>query len=449
MLKQAAATGVPDADSAVTQASTAPVPTAAVGLKPAPGQTGPKGMAPRTNYSRVNTGSSPTADLGATAQKTLSPDTQSFLPHKVAHPEVPMSAVSQRWTIQEMVKAAAAGAADHVAVQLEAERQSTTVAPAVKTAAAAATEDSIPTNYVDKLAEAMEFILSEQSKEASPGPGAAPNALAVSESRGGTNPFMPGNQGSATPAHTPPMAPGLHKPSETPKGPANALDDNTSMSHPAVKHAGVTAADLVKAAAARSAELAKTAKSEEKSEKEVCKGCGKEKDACSCSKTAGVNPSLVDTFLAMTKAAEDAINPAHISAGPAVPPQTSASGEDGGSPAGGKPKGNVSLIGSNEAAINATKRQAKAGTSSELSKVLTEPALSAAHDKTLGMAFANTGKAGVKIAESARSAAARVILEKMAAEAESEEAKKKKKESTGAGFTAPPVGGVAGSGAGM
>lgn len=402
-------------------------------------------MAPRTNYSRVNTGASPTADLGASAQKTLAPDTQSFLPHKVAHIEVPMSTVSIPMTIQQMVKAAAAGAADHLAVSLEAERQSLApAAPLAKTAAA--TEDSIPTAYVEKLAEAMEFIM--QDKEASPGPGAAPNALTVSESRGGTNPFMPGNQGQATPAHIPPMTPGTHKPSETPKGPSNALDTNASMSHPAVKHAGVAPDDLRKAAAARQAELSKTAKSDEP-EKEVCKGCGKEKDACTCSKTAGANPALVDFFLSMTKSAEDAINPAKISAGAAVAPQTSASGEDGGSPAGGKPKGATGLIASNDAAINYTRRQAKAGTKAEMAKVLTEPALSAEHDKTLGMAFANTGKAGVKIAESARSAAARVILEKMASEAETEQAKKKKKESAGASFTAPPVGGVASSGGGM
>jgi hypothetical protein len=442
MEKQAESTGVPYADSAVTQASMASVPTIAVGNKPAPGQTGPKGMAPRTNYSRVNAGSSPPTDLGASTQKSLSPDSQSFLPHKVAHPEVHMSAVTPTMTIHDLVKAAAAGVADRVAATQEAERQ--TVTPVQATKVASATEDSIPTAYIDKLAEAMEFVV----KEASPGEG--PNALVVTDSHiGGKNPFTPGSQGQATPAHVVPKDPGLHTPSEVSKGPANALADNASMKHPAqpTKLSSVTTDELRKAASA-----VKVAAKEEPA-KEVCKGCGKEKDACSCSKTASavgaVNPKLVDLFLSTVKLAEDAINPAKISAGAAVAPETSASGQAGGAPAGGMPKGNTSLISSNDSAINYTKRDAKAGTSAAMGKLLTEPALSAAHDKTLGMAFASTPKAGVKIAgaDPIRTAAARVVLEKMAAEAE-EDAKKKKKES-GGGFTAPPVGGVAGSAGGM
>lgn len=441
MKKQAEATGVPYADSSVTQASTAPVPALSVGNKPAPGQTGPKGLAPRTNYSRVNTGTTPPADLGASVQKSLSPNLQSFLPHKVAHTEVHMSAVTPTMTIHEMVKAAQAGVADRFAVTQEAARQS--AAPAPVTKVASATDDSIPTAYVDKLAEAMEYVV----KEAAPGEG--PNALTVTDSHvGGKNPFTPGSQGQATPAHIIPKTPGLHAPSEVSKGPANALDDNASMKHPAqpVKLSSVTADELRKAASVKVA-------SKEEPAKEECKGCGKEKSACTCSKTAsavaGVDSRLVDYFLSTVKLAEDSINPAKISAGSAVAPETSVSGQPGGAPAGGAPKGNTSLISSNDAAINFTKRDAKSGTSAAMGKLLTEPALSAAHDKTLGMAFANTPKAGVKIASDVtRTAAARVILEKMAADADAEADKKKKKES-GGGFTAPPVGGVAGSAGGM
>jgi hypothetical protein len=441
MEKQAEATAVPNADSAVTQASMAPIPTAAVGNKPAPGQTGPKGMAPRTNYSRVNSGSSPSADLGATAQKSLAPDSQSFLPHKVAHTEVQMSAVTHTMTIHELVKAAAASVTDRVAMSKEAERQTASSTPAVKVASV--TDESIPTAYIDKLAEAMEFVV----KEAAPGEG--PNSLTVTDSHvGGKNPFTPGSQGQATPAHVISKTPGLHAPSEVSKGPANALDDNSSMKHPAqpTKLSSVSADEL------RKAVLAKVASKAEET-KEMCKGCGKEKSACSCAKTAaaGADPRLVDYFMKTVKLAEDAINPAKISAGAAVAPETSASGQAGGAPAGGMPKGNTSLIASNDSAINYTKRDAKAGTSSAMGKLLTEPALSAAHDKTLNMAFANTPKAGVKLASAdpVRTAAARVILEKMAAEAKDEDDKKKKKESGGGSFTAPPVGGVAGSAGGM
>jgi len=354
-----------------------------------------------------------------------------------------MSAVTNTMTIHDLVKAAHAGVVDRVAATKEAERQ--TVAPAQATKVASATEDSIPTAYIDKLAEAMEFVV----KEAAPGEG--PNALVVTDSHvGGKNPFTPGSQGQATPAHVVPKTPGTHTPSEVAKGPSNALDTNAAMKHPAqpVKLSSVTADELRKAASA-----VKVAAKEEPA-KEMCKGCGKEKDACSCAKTASavgaVNPKLVDLFLSTVKLAEDAINPAKISAGAAVAPETSASGQPGGAPAGGMPKGNTSLIGSNDSAINYTKRDAKAGTSSAMGKLLTEPALSAAHDKTLNMAFANTPKAGVKIAgaDPIRTAAARVVLEKMAEEAEAADKAKKKKES-GGGFTAPPVGGVAGSAGGM
>ncbi len=430
MKKQAEATGVPYADSSATQASMAPVPALSVGNKPAPGQTGPKGLAPRTNYSRVNTGTTPPADLGASVQKSLSPNLQSFLPHKVAHTEVHMSAVTPTMTIHEMVKAAAAGVADRFAVTQEAVRQS--AAPVTKVASV--TDDSIPTAYVEKLAEAMEYVV----KEAAPGEG--PNALTVTDSHvGGKNPFTPGSQGQATPAHIIPKTPGLHAPAEVSKGPANALEDNASMKHPAqpTKLSSVTVGDLRKSAAAKAASAPVAASPKE------------EPAAKTAAPVAGVDARLVDYFLSTVKLAEDSINPAKISAGSAVAPETSASGQPGGAPAGGAPKGNTSLISSNDAAINFTKRDAKSGTGAAMGKLLTEPALSAAHDKTLGMAFANTPKAGVKIASDiTRTAAARVILEKMAADADADADKKKKKES-GGGFTAPPVGGVAGSAGGM
>lgn len=112
--------------------------------------------------------------------------------------------------------------------------------------------------------------------------------------------------------------------------------------------------------------------------------------------------NLVDGFLAYVKQAEDAINPAHISAGPAVPPDASASGE--GTPS--LPSG-ASLVGSNESAINYNKQQAKAEPKRDMGAYVSEPALSAAHDTTLQQAFAHTGQAGVKIS-SAQDAAMRV-----------------------------------------
>jgi hypothetical protein len=169
---------------------------------------------------------------------------------------------------------------------------------------------------------------------------------------------------------------------------------------------------------------------------------------------SAVDQRLVDLYLTVVKQAEDAINPAKISAGAAVPPETSAAGEAGGAPAGGMPEGPRGLVGSNESAINYQKREAKAPVKAQLAKVLTEPALSAAHDHTLDQAFDHTGQAGVKISSavstSIRSLAARAILEKLASEACPTSSNPKKKVSAGMGsFQAPPVGGVGSAGASM
>jgi hypothetical protein len=68
------------------------------------------------------------------------------------------------------------------------------------------------------------------------------------------------------------------------------------------------------------------------------------------------------------------------------------------------------LIASNQAAIDATKGDAKGPVKTQLSEVLEEPALSSSTDSVLENNLRNTGKAGVKIA------AARMTLEKVAAQ---------------------------------
>lgn len=627
MRKLAEATAVPFPDSSADTAAAAPIPGLSVGNKPAPGQRGPKGLAPRTNYSRVNTGSPPPVDAGASSQKGAPPDTQNFLPSKIAHREVPMSGpMTPRTTLQELIKAAAVGASEHVSVSMEAARQlanSGEAAP-VKTASAVGDDaDSVPTAYVNKLAGACEYWLEELRKEAEIGPGTGPNALGVLEATSENNEFKSGDQGQATPAHVVPMTPGTHKPAETPAGPANALDTNAA--HPVggtQKTSGVTVDELRKAASPMGGLMGaeKTVASEikrhggdlasklkgtateaggylrglakdmpgsgvisgrnvEKLKKQIravssdrapveqkllksdllrerlkhhgtmaagtaglaglgaggvaLAGHKKEaglastayeqsiggtkaqralkavrefaknvrgKDAAEEVKrlaerakpfgasaamaplvaaakapvrkaraqlaggvlaaggaaggtvavakhhkkkeSSALDPRLVDYFLSMTKSAEDAINPAQISAGPAVPPETSASGEAGGAPAGGQPQGPTGLIGSNEAAINYTKGQAKAPMKSQLSAVVTEPALSAAHDTTLNKAWDETGGAGVKISHSLRHAAARAVLEKMAEAACAKETKKKVSAGM-SNFTAPQVTGAA------
>lgn len=140
--------------------------------------------------------------------------------------------------------------------------------------------------------------------------------------------------------------------------------------------------------------------------------------------------SVVDYMQQYVKQAEDAINPAQISAGKAVPPETSAAGEAGGEPVGGAPHGPSGLVDTVDKAINYTRGQAYSPRKGELGKYFNEPALSAQHDSVLQDAFVNTGKAGPKIASaegvktasvvegSNRASAARALLSKLAAASE-------------------------------
>lgn len=366
-----------------------------------------------------------------------------------------MPAATPRFTIHEMVKAAAAGAADHTAVTIEAARQLASqgdapAAPAEKTASAGRNDiESIPTDYVEKLASAVEYVLGnshiDEEVEAAAaktaamiGPGTGPNPLKVLESPGGKNTVAPGQQGAATPAHQVPKSTSQVNPGNQPAGPATALETNKPV------------AGKQKVSAAASQFTAPIALLRKEASAPVDKTV-REPAA------PAVDSRLVDYMLgavkqagaAVEKTAEDAINPAKISAGAAVPPETSASGEDGGAPAGGKPQGPTGLIASNDAARNYTKGEAKAQVKPQLKAVLSEPALSAAHDNVLQKTLAHTGQAGVKISASTRSAAVRAVLEKMAeAAAKDKDAKDKKKESAGGmgSFNAPPVGGVAGTG---
>lgn len=87
-----------------------------------------------------------------------------------------------------------------------------------------------------------------------------------------------------------------------------------------------------------------------------------------------------------------------------------ASPHQAGDPTGGFGNQARSLIASNQAAIDATKRSAKGPVKKQLAELLDEPALSAKHDNKLQENLRSTGQAGVKIA------AARAVLQKIAEE---------------------------------
>jgi len=112
-----------------------------------------------------------------------------------------------------------------------------------------------------------------------------------------------------------------------------------------------------------------------------------------------------------------------------VGPGTGEPVRDGSQPAGphpgGKPAGATHVVASNQAAVDYTKRDAKAPEKREAAKTVDEAMQSASTDPVLNQAFAHTGEAGAKIAAAIMSgksvdtaimqAAGRAVLTKIAA----------------------------------
>lgn len=486
------------------------VPQIHVANKPTPGQHGPKGISPRTSYSRVNTGDPPTPEAGAQTQKSLSPRGMEFLPAKTAEREDFMgTSMIERPTLQEMLKAAMDGTVNKVDITNEAARQlANHEEPGEKTAEA--TKDAsgtvhYSTEFVDKLADAVGFIA---TKIAAQKPGEGPGALHVMQATSSSKNVDAGEQGSATSAHQVPKDPPMQKAPAAKGDPSTGLKTNIDMKHseqptdPMHNEKAKISSEqnlerLSKVGQGKKAEAEKdafglgTPMGAMRAGTSGLTGAGRRaaggaaKALSPAQALAGeaaghlkaipwgpeINPghaamqSLHQTAMggakaasapisairaAFNKVAEDAINPAQISAGAAVPPDASAS-EQGVPSQPSDVKSQMALVGSNQAAINYTKGQAKADPKKDVNKVLTEPALSAAHDKTLQQAFVNTGKAGVKISSAEKMAgdvtkiaAARALLSKLAAEVAG---KKKEKESMltptpqgHSGFTASSMG---------
>ena len=378
------------------QAAASPLPQVTIPTTAAPaGKKGPIGTAPRTNYSRVNTGVPSVPDAGSSEQKSLSPKLGS-----------PMNGIStsSRPTLQTMLKTAQAGALGRAKVAQEAQRQLSQLEGTKtgeemcegckkpkgeckckeKTGSA-----TITTSYAEKVASALEFLaaeVQEEEKAAAPNappahmtetvqmPGKGPGALEVTQATASKT--LPDHHGQGK--EIVPMTPGTEKVLKAEHG-GTALETND-------KHAPGGSA---------------------KTPEQVVPKHGSAELYASNLARMGI------------KTAEDAINPAHISAGPAVPPDTSEAGQPGGEPAGGAPQGPTGLVSSNQGAINYTKGQAKAPGDIDLKKWFAEPAMK--NDSTLQDVFDSTGKAGVKISsaegdekqEAVKTAAARALLENL------------------------------------
>lgn len=424
----------------------------AIENKPAPGQTGPKGLSPRTTYSKVNTGSPPVLDGGA-AQKNIPNQGMQFLPAKIAEQRGSMTTMHERPSLQAMVKAAMAGTANALQVNLEATRQATSHRGSTKMASAVAeTPGQVSSEHVHKLASALGHIGQMILKEAEGdlGPGEGPGALTVMQATSSETNVDAGEQGQATAAHQPPMNPPLQAEKVQEGNAGTGLETNDEMQHPeqpvepiknaaarvlerlnktaAIKalpsgegHAGRKAMDVVKGGLGKAKDLAGKAVNVAKTHPKSTAGlAGGLAAAGGAAALVGKKKKASPTVALIRKVAEDAINPAQISAGtvdPAAPPSgASAAGEQVPS----EPSdvtSQKSMISSNEAAINYTKGQAKADPKKDVNQVLTEPALSSATDKTLAQAFDATGQAGVKISSMRKTAAAvskqRVLLNEL------------------------------------
>lgn len=388
MLKHAE--GESSGGSLLSAAGASPLPQPQVVSRIAPGKRGPIGMAHRNNFTRVNSGAMPAPDAGATSQKSLTPKYGSIMK------------MVPRPTLQDMIKSAQEGALSRVRIADEARRMAENIS-GEKLAADTSQEApaSISTDYVEKIAKALDFVAEDFQKSAAKTappahitenlqePGKGPGALEVSHATASTP--LPDHKGQAH--QQPPTKPGMEKVRPSDQA-ANALDVNNASTKG--KTPQKVAADL-------------TAKNLDVLKKIAApKPAAEEKSAA----------DLASSNLArLRKIAEDAINPAHISAGPAVPPETSAAGQAGGAPAGGKPGPGADLVSSNDAAIKYTKGQAKSGPKSDMKKWLDEPALTSQTDSALRAAFDSTPQAGTKFGSaqtgSVKVAAAKAFLESL------------------------------------
>lgn len=114
----------------------------------------------------------------------------------------------------------------------------------------------------------------------------------------------------------------------------------------------------------------------------------------------------------LRKLAEDAINPAHISAGTSGQTlETTVTGQPGPAAAG---KDRVPATA--QGVADMTRREAKSVPKQEMGSLLDEPMMSSSHDSVLQQAFSHTNEAGAKVssAQQVKVAAARALLRNLA-----------------------------------
>ena len=201
------------------ESAAAAIPQVQVVPTPATGKRGPVGTAPRTNYSRVNTGTPDTPDAGGISQKSMEPKVARVCNQFMS--EVSMNTMAARPTLQQMLKNAMAGASiGSTKIAEEANRQLENLEGGSSNAEERTDEpeEKVSGAYARKLASAVEYcaeILKTGADLAGPWnlteskvePGKGPGALKVMESPDG--PPISENSGQAR--RQPPVTPKLQK----------------------------------------------------------------------------------------------------------------------------------------------------------------------------------------------------------------------------------------------
>ena len=226
-VKVASEQGSGGTDSVHTQAATLPVPQATVQSKPPAGLQGPKGLAPRQTYSKVNTGTAPVMDIGA--QQKLGFNMNTAVP-----------------TSHQIMQAALAGAAQRLSVGLHGDDR---VKEASAKVASADLFDMTP-DMLNSLADALDEMAKQAAEEGnkSTGVGAGPNHLQVTETRKGGEGLKPQDLGRSPQAPAVGNGSPLTHADETPKSPNTQVKSEPTQ--PQTKEAGAVGAGLGAAAGA-------------------------------------------------------------------------------------------------------------------------------------------------------------------------------------------------------
>jgi len=342
-LANAIGSGVPDPTKS-THAASPGLPSPIVENKPAPGKIGPVGLSPRTTYSRVNVSTPQAPDFSA--QKDLSPRGAEFLPQKVAN-----MTITSRPTLQDMIKAAMDSSSEKANIGLEIARQQALLGNETKEAADTST---LTSDYLDKLANALDYI-AENIKEA--------DVMTTMAAKDGPPILEAGQAGKATSA-------GLPDSTGTQTEKVQSGKANTGL---------ITNDDCILPA-------------------QPLEPIKNQKTASLLETNRSKLASLLTSKPTVKEASVYEKNLARLGVKVAEAPEATPS-EQGVPSEPSDVNSQKRLIQSNEAAINYTKRQAKADPKSDVNQVLDQPALSAAHDTVLNKAWSHNSEAGPKIAQ--------------------------------------------------